>query len=195
MSKAETTKKFIIEKAAPLFMTKGVAGTSMSDIMNATKLAKGSLYIHFKNKEELSYAAVDHNLSLLGLKMSAATGKTITAKEKLLSLLELLEHPLNTPLEGGCPMLNFGMESDDTNPVIKTKVNNFINACHEQLIYLIETGIKSGEFKETWNAEDFSIKMFTMLEGAIMVSRVAGNDSLMKAILRMLKKEMNDNTM
>ena len=37
----------------------------MSDVVEATKLAKGSLYVHFENKEELSYAAVDYNLNLL----------------------------------------------------------------------------------------------------------------------------------
>jgi TetR/AcrR family transcriptional repressor of nem operon len=194
MSKAEITKQFIIEKAAPLFMINGVAGTSMSDIMDATKLAKGSLYIHFENKEDLSYAAVDYNFHLLGQKMLSATRKDITAKAKLLSLLDLLGDPLNTPVEGGCPMLNFGMESDDTNPVIRTKVNNFMNACREQLISLVETGITNGEFRKNWNAQDFSIKMFTMVEGAILVSRVAGNDSAMKAILRMLKKEIDENT-
>lgn len=176
-------------------MTAGVAGTSMSDIMDATKLAKGSLYLHFENKEELSYAAVDYNLSILGEKIAAATGSISTAKGKLLSILELLGHPLSPPVEGGCPMLNFGMESDDTSPMIRTKVNNFINTCLGQLVSLVESGIRNGEFNKIWNAEDFSIKMFTMIEGGILVSRVAGNDTAMKAILRILKKEINDNTL
>ena len=62
MTKAEKTRQFIIEQTAPIFNTKGVAATSINDIMEATKLAKGSLYVHFENKEELSYYAVDYNL-------------------------------------------------------------------------------------------------------------------------------------
>ena len=40
MSKAERTKQFIIEKSAPIINKKGMAGTSLSDIMEATKLAR-----------------------------------------------------------------------------------------------------------------------------------------------------------
>jgi TetR/AcrR family transcriptional repressor of nem operon len=57
MTKAERTRQFIIEKAAPIFNQKGVAGTSMSDIMEATKLAKGGLYGNFESKEEICVEA------------------------------------------------------------------------------------------------------------------------------------------
>ncbi|MDB4926753.1 TetR/AcrR family transcriptional regulator [Mucilaginibacter sp.] len=192
MTKAERTRQFIIEQAAPLFMKKGVAGTAMSDIMEATKLAKGSLYVHFENKEELSYAVVDYNLGLFGKKMSEGSNKQPTAKGKILLLLKILGDPLNTPLEGGCPMLNFGTEADDTNPVILEKVSQFITGRKQHITDLVEKGIKDGEFKNTWDAKDFSIKMLALLEGGILLCRVANNNDAMKAIVRMLKKEINE---
>ena len=192
MTKAERTKQFIIEQAAPLLMKNGIAGTAMSDIMAATRLAKGSLYVHFENKEELSYAVVDHNLEMLGKKMLEGSNRQSSSKGKILLLLKILGDPLNTPLEGGCPMLNFGMESDDTNPVIRGKVSQFISACRQRTVDLVEKGIEEGEFKNTWDAKDFSIKMFAMLEGGIFMCRVANNNDAMKAIIRMLKKEIEE---
>src|SRR5260370_37129906 len=109
MTKAERTKQLIIEKSAPIFNIKGVAGTAMSDIMEATKLAKGSLYVHFENKEDLSYAVVDYNLDKLAEKSAAAMNKHKTAKGKLLAFADLYSDPFNPPLVGGCPMLNFAM--------------------------------------------------------------------------------------
>jgi TetR/AcrR family transcriptional repressor of nem operon len=47
MSKGENTRQFIIEKAALIMNQKGIAGTSISDIMEATKLAKGGIYRRF----------------------------------------------------------------------------------------------------------------------------------------------------
>ncbi|WP_429396351.1 TetR/AcrR family transcriptional regulator [Mucilaginibacter lappiensis] len=46
----------MVEKqcTATLFNTKGIAGTSLNDIPEATKLAKGILYVHFENKEAIS---------------------------------------------------------------------------------------------------------------------------------------------
>ncbi len=51
LSKSEKTKAFIIEKAAPVFNTKGYAGTSLSDLTAATGLTKGAIYGHFENKD------------------------------------------------------------------------------------------------------------------------------------------------
>jgi hypothetical protein len=48
MTKAERTKKYIVEKAADLINRKGIAGTSLSDIMEATQLAKGGVYGNLK---------------------------------------------------------------------------------------------------------------------------------------------------
>ncbi|RTZ46274.1 TetR/AcrR family transcriptional regulator [Chryseobacterium arthrosphaerae] len=40
-------------KISSTFNTKGIAATAMSDIMDVTKLSKGSLYVHFDNKDVL----------------------------------------------------------------------------------------------------------------------------------------------
>jgi TetR/AcrR family transcriptional repressor of nem operon len=194
MTKAERTKQFIIEKSAPIFNTKGVAATAMSDIMEVTKLAKGSLYVHFENKEELSYAAVDYNLDGLSKKMTAAVGKHKIAKNKLFAFVDIYNDPFNPPIVGGCPMLNFGMEADDTNPVIRQKVNKLVQASPQLLERIVEQGIIDGEFKNGWNAKEFGIKAFAMIEGGILISRVSGNKEQMGIIIKMIKKEIEENS-
>lgn len=62
MTKAERTKKFIIEQAAPIYNEKGVAGTNVDDVLDATKLTKGAIYSHFKNKDDLSMQVTDYLL-------------------------------------------------------------------------------------------------------------------------------------
>ena len=57
--KAERTKQFIIEQSAPIFNAKGIAGTTIDDILAATKMAKGGIYGNFENKEAISIASVD----------------------------------------------------------------------------------------------------------------------------------------
>ena len=126
MTKGEETRQFIIEKAAPIFNTKGIAATSMSDIMEATKLSKGSMYVHFENKEVLACAAVDHNMKLLSSKLQSALSKSTTAKQALFSYIDFFSNPTHPPVIGGCPLLNFGTEADDTNPIVREKVNSAI---------------------------------------------------------------------
>jgi AcrR family transcriptional regulator len=192
MTKGEETRQFIIERAAPLFNTKGIAATAMSDVMEATKLSKGSLYVHFENKDVLAAAVVDFNMELLGKKVKAALAKHTTAKGKLFAYIDVVSDAINSPVRGGCPILNFGMEADDTNAVIKKKVQDNINGALKEISGMIKEGIKNGEFNPDWNYKEFPTMMFAMIEGGVMMSRVAGNNASIQLIGKQLKKMIAD---
>ena len=192
MTKAERTRQFIIESSAPLLNTKGIAGTAMSDIMDATKMAKGGLYGNFESKEDLTHAVVDHNLKLLADSLDAAMAKADTAKEKLFAFLDFFKTPLQFPVKGGCPVLNFGVEADDTNPVVKEKVKQRIESAKSKVASLIELGKKNGEFKETFDSKEFPILMFSALEGGTLIGRVLNTNKLQNIMINMLKKMIED---
>jgi len=192
MNRAEKTRQFIIEKTAPVFNTKGVAATAVTDIMEATKMAKGSLYVHFQNKEELSHCAVDWNLRQLTDKFKTEAEKYTGAKDKFLGLLDYLSDPLNPPVQGGCPMMNFGMEADDTSPVIREMVHQTICNVQQGMVEILEKGIEDGEFKSNWNYKEFAMKAYAMIEGGILVARVSQDISQMKMLMDILKREINE---
>jgi AcrR family transcriptional regulator len=195
MSKGEETRQFIIEKAAPIFNIKGIAATAMSDIMEATKLSKGSMYVHFENKEVLACAAVDHNMKMLGNKLLASIGNAKTAKGELLAYIDFFNNPINPPVTGGCPLLNFGTEADDTNPVVKEKINSGIKLSQQIAENIINKGIANGEFKPDWNASEFATIIFAMLEGGNLISRMSGNNDKMKVIIKTLKDMIEENSL
>ena len=185
MTKAERTRQFIIEKAAPIFNQKGMAGTAISDIMEATKLAKGGVYGNFESKDEICLESLNY--------LSSMEGKT-SAKLKLFALLDYYKDRLLKGNSGGCPILNFGTEADDTNPVIKQRVKEAINASQKRIVDVVKEGQAAGEFKETFDAELFAVKMFTMIEGAILISRIQNSNSHMKIITDMLRSEIEENS-
>jgi TetR/AcrR family transcriptional repressor of nem operon len=194
MTKAERTRQFIIEKAAPIFNQKGIAGTSMSDIMEATKLAKGGLYGNFESKEEICLESFKYLTDSLSDEIGRAIAVKSTAKEKLFALLEFYENRLFKTNSGGCPILNFGTEVDDTNPVMKQKVNEVINRFQSRISNIINMGHESGEFPKTFDADTFAIKMFTMIEGAILISKVQNSSKHMHIVINMLKAEIEQNS-
>ncbi len=49
----EQSRQLILQSAAKLFRQKGVADTSVSDIMKDAGLTHGGFYAHFKNKDDL----------------------------------------------------------------------------------------------------------------------------------------------
>jgi TetR/AcrR family transcriptional regulator, repressor for uid operon len=63
-------KEKILQSAMENFAKNGFDRTRMEDIATAASLAKGTLYLYFKNKEDLFYAICDHNLEELRNQLS-----------------------------------------------------------------------------------------------------------------------------
>ncbi len=194
MTKAERTRQFIIEQSAPLFNKKGIAATSITDIMSATSLAKGGIYGNFTSKEEISVEAFDYMINLVLAKLEQIAAKETSVAGKLNALLEFYRvYPLKPVMGGGCPILNFGTEADDTNPPIKRRVNEVVLQMQQSIEKLVKKGIRHGEFKPDWDARAFAIKMFAMLEGGILISRLQNNNEQMSILVDLLKQEVAAN--
>jgi TetR/AcrR family transcriptional repressor of nem operon len=192
MKKSEKTRRFIIERSAAIFNKKGVAGTSISDLMESTKLAKGGIYGNFNSKEEISVEVFDYLTSIVSNGVDKVTAGKTTARQKLLAILDYYHDTLATSEMGGCPMLNFGTEADDTNPALRQRVAKAIKKSLQRIANVIEEGQAAGEFDRRTDASHFAIKMFTMVEGAIFASRVTNNKGMMKTIVEILKKEIDE---
>jgi AcrR family transcriptional regulator len=195
MAKGEETKQMIIERSAPIFNKKGIAATAMSDIMEATQLSKGSLYVHFDNKDTLASTVVDYNMQLLNKKIAAVLGKHDNPKDKLFAFIDIYKDPLNPPVTGGCPMMNFGVEADDTNEPVRLKVARTIDASQQTLTDIIRQGITQGVFKPDWNYKEFATMMFAMIEGGVMITRSTKKHDKMAIIIRNLKKMIEEQTL
>jgi AcrR family transcriptional regulator len=115
VTKAEKTKEFIIAKAAPLFNKKGYAGTSMSDIMKATGLAKGGLYGNFESKDEIAALAFEYSYNQLKEDIGQKVRAKKTGVEKLLTVLQYHKnYTVSSPIDGGCPLMNTAIDADDS---------------------------------------------------------------------------------
>lgn len=59
VKEAEERKNEILDVAERLFGTKGFDNTSTNDILNEIGIARGTLYYHFKSKEDILDAMID----------------------------------------------------------------------------------------------------------------------------------------
>jgi len=191
MGRAEQTREMIIEKSAILFNKKGVVGTSISDIIKETKVAKGCLYGHFENKEVLALAIVDYLIEKITKKAASLVDSKNTAKEKVGAFIEIFNSPVNNPfIDGGCPILNFGVDSDNTDPAIKKKVRASANLSTKTLESIMKTGIENGEFSSKLNPAKQALKIMAIMEGAMLLSRVMESDSKMDTLAEMVMSEL-----
>jgi AcrR family transcriptional regulator len=190
MSKGDDTRKYIIEKAAALYNIKGISGTSINDVMEVSQLAKGGIYRHFKNKEELTLAVFQYLVARLSNAISHTIKEEVTAIGKLHTLLDFYTDRLVLSSTGGCPLMNFGVEADDTDASLSEQVGKGIRAIQQQISHIIQEGIRTGEFRTSVNAGLFGIKMFNLLEGTMLICRVTKNKAQMKTVTHLLREEI-----
>lgn len=184
MSKAEKTKEYIIERSAPVFNKKGYAGTSLSDIMEVTALTKGSVYGNFENKDELAVAVYHYNFYSLRKRIGQDVRLHEKALDKLLSITNYYRNNWKQVCErGGCPILNASVEADDHLSYLKKPVQDSIKVFVKDIVYIIELGQKTREFKRKIDPVGYAYLIITLLEGAIMMLKTMNNQHHLLSML------------
>lgn len=184
LSKAEKTKEYIIERSAPVFNKKGYAGTSLSDIMEVTALTKGSVYGNFENKDELAVAVYHYNFYSLRKRIGQDVRLHEKALDKLLSITNYYRNNWKQVCErGGCPILNASVEADDHLSYLKKPVQDSIKVFVKDIVYIIELGQKTREFKRKIDPVGYAYLIITLLEGAIMMLKTMNNQHHLLSML------------
>ncbi|MBP1649907.1 MAG: TetR/AcrR family transcriptional regulator [Bacteroidetes bacterium] len=192
MSKAEKTRQYIVEKTAPIFNTKGFAGTSLTDMTEATGLTKGSIYGNFANKDEVALACFDFNFKKVVGIINSAIEKEKTYRGKLLVYTRIYDNFLHSPFPtGGCPVLNTAVESDDTHPELRAKSAAAIGNWKDKLADILNKGIEAGEFKPGMNIEQTALTLIATIEGAIMITKATGKLNYRSAIMNAIENMIN----
>ncbi|WP_283164566.1 MULTISPECIES: TetR/AcrR family transcriptional regulator [unclassified Lysinibacillus] len=78
----------ILDVADELFGQKGFDGTSTNDILEKVGIARGTLYYHFKSKEDIMDALIErYNAQILGTAKEIAANKSIPVNERIIRVV------------------------------------------------------------------------------------------------------------
>jgi AcrR family transcriptional regulator len=191
VTKSERTRKFIIEKTAPVFNKKGFDGTSLTDLLDVTGLTKGSLYGNFKDKEEISLEAFHYSIGKVREMVTLELAEAKTYKGQLIALLNFYaKYVFEPPVAGGCPLLNTAIEADDHHTSMRKVVTTELMSTVNFITNLIKQGIKAGEFKKNIKPSEIAYSFFCAIEGAIMFSRVERSSEPMDIVVKHCKNTL-----
>ena len=184
LSKAERTRQFIIERTSPVFNKKGYAGTSLSDLTEATGLTKGSIYGNFKNKEEVAAEVFEYNSGKVRKQIQERIQRATSYHDKLLVYAQVYHSFTRGDfIPGGCPILNTAVDADDTNPLLKDKAARAVIRWKTGIENLIKAGIEAGELKADINITETALSMIALIEGGIMISKVTDSPANLDIVL------------
>jgi len=175
VKKADQTRQTIIEKTAPVFNKKGVAGTSLADLTRATGLTKGSIYGNFRDKDAVALAVFDYNAANLLRFLSRNIGQQTTMIEKLLAIPEAYRQLYRQMIQfGGCPIANAATEADDTHQALRKQVVKTIQQLKMMVVELMEKGKQTGEIQPLIDSEKSADIIISLIEGGSVLSKATG---------------------
>ena len=139
MAIKKTSKEEILKESIKLFKVRGYHNTSMANIAEACGLIKGSIYHHFKSKDEIGLESLKYihqyfidNIYSIGLR------DDLSDKEKLkLFVCKTDDYFLNS--EGGCLLGNLALEVSTLNLEFKEEIKAYFLAWEEALAKILET--------------------------------------------------------
>jgi TetR/AcrR family transcriptional regulator, transcriptional repressor for nem operon len=191
MRNPEVTKETILKQSGILFNTQGYKATSLSHITDATGLTKGAIYRHFTSKDELEIETLIHLSGIMNEKIRERIKEQQTAGNKLRAVVKFFEsYVSDPPVQGGCPLLNAAVEADDAHPELRKTAVKILNGLRSSLVSILEKGIYYKQLKKGIDKDLYATLFIAALEGAIMMSKLSGNDDDIKRILKHLEKEI-----
>lgn len=193
MRDREQTIEKILDKSGILFNTQGYKATSIRDITELTGLTKGAIYRHFESKHELEKKALYHLSETLYEKMREAVRAKKNAGDKLRAMFAFFStYVTDPPVKGGCPLLNAAIEADDTNPILRSGALKILNTLRDSLVTILDNGIKHGQLREDIDKDFYATVFIAALEGAIMMSKLRGNNDDLRKVIRHLDRLVSD---
>jgi TetR/AcrR family transcriptional regulator, transcriptional repressor for nem operon len=193
MRNPDQTKERILLKSGILFNTQGYKATSISDITDATGFTKGAIYRHFKNKENLERETLYHLSSIMFLKLRDKIKNATTAGDKLRAIFRFFDSYVTKPeLKGGCPLLNAAIEADDAHPVLRKEAVKVLEILRESVTKILQNGIRFNQLDKNTDVDGFAAVVIAALEGAIMMSKLKGNNDDIRRITMFLDRQLKE---
>lgn len=169
VKEAEERRNEILDVAERLFGTKGFDNTSTNDILNEIGIARGTLYYHFKSKEDILDAMIERITARL-----VAQARTIAARKEIpvLQRLALTIMSLNLDNDLGHEVMEQVHRAQ--NALLHQKMReNLLAEVNPIITGLVEEGIRQGIFRTEYPAE---VVEMAMLYSSIAFDALSGDD-------------------
>ena len=162
-----------LDAAISTFWTQGYEATSMTDLMEATGLHKGSLYKAFEDKHDIFMkslgryldGAYEHMQSVLAASESPLAG----LRAWLNGVVLLCRHQ---PVQRGCLALNAAVELGPHDADVTALLQNHHARASKLLIETIMSGQRLGEIRTDLGSDRLAKALFIFSAGLLGASKV-----------------------
>lgn len=168
--RGRASRERIVERAAELFAERGIAGTSLDEVLAAAEAGKGQFYHYFRGRDELAAAAVGYRCAQVLAGLTQALGEV--------SSLAGLERALAGFVEGferaglpGCPIGTLATEVACRNEDARLAAAAGFDAWERLLAEALERMRQRGELRADASPAVLATGLLASIEGGMVLSQ------------------------
>ena len=139
----EIRKDEIVRAALAIVENSGLDKLNINEIAAKVEMVPAAIYRHFKGREEIVAALIEHIDQRLQYNLSQANAVTGTPIAKLKTLFEL--HVTLLKEEAAIPRVLYFLLSSDRNPELKAGMLSAVGVYVQQVKKLLQQGQRKGE--------------------------------------------------
>jgi TetR/AcrR family transcriptional repressor of nem operon len=167
----------LLDAAVQVIRTKGYAATTVDDVCAAAGVTKGSFFHHFKSKEAMALAAVEHWNRVTGSLFAQAPHQHLPdPRDRVLAYLDLRKALIRgAPPEFTCLLGTMVQETFETWPRLR-------QACDAGILGHARTVARDLALAKalyaphaTWDPEDLALFTQATLQGAFILAKARGS--------------------
>ena len=177
---AQNSKSKLLDAALQVIRTKGYTATTIDDICASASLTKGSFFHHFKSKEDLALAAIDHwNAMTGGLFAQSAYHRIKDPRDRVLAYIDLRAEILQGELpDFTCLLGTMVQETFETHPRIRDACNFGISSHAHTVAVDLAAAKAIYAPAATWDAETLALYTQAVIQGAFILAKAQGKANI-----------------
>lgn len=166
----------LLDAALRVIRTKGYVATTVDDICAIAGVTKGSFFHHFKSKEDLALATVDHwNVMTGGFFAQAPYQQINDPRERVLAYIDFRAEILQGELpDFTCLLGTMVQETFDTHPRIRDACNAGISSHAQTVAVDIAAAKTTYAPNATWDADTLALYTQAVIQGAFILAKAQG---------------------
>jgi TetR/AcrR family transcriptional regulator, transcriptional repressor for nem operon len=177
------TREVILAAARRLMHVHGYRGTSLDDVLRESRVAKGNFYYHFRSKEDLGHALLDHLVEEFLEKTLAPcfadpSASPIGQVRCFLQLVVDMQRRANCV--GGCPLGNLAAELSDMHEGFRARLAEVFTTWQDRLTDAFRRSQARGELLPTCEPASLASFVVASLEGAILLAKLTKDIGMME---------------
>ena len=158
----------ILAAAAELFYANGLRGVGVDQVIAASGVAKSTLYVHFRSKDELVAAYLRRTDDSWMAQLQAAAARTgDDPREQLVGLFDALTDAFDRHGFFGCPFVSAAVEADLDSEARAITVQH----AQRRQVWLTELSERAG----AGSAESLARHLGLLIDGALISGRLLQN--------------------